>query len=106
MKSSATPCGPSICLPALTDVAMETENLDYESAAMSLWDNFVNKKYYLTGGAGSGATAEGFGDNYVLPDSSYCETCAGCGTLFFFHKLNLAYQDAKYRGPDGERAVQ
>jgi uncharacterized protein len=79
-----------------TDVAIETKNLDYESAAVSLWDNFVNKKYYLTGGAGSGATSEGFGNNYILPDSSYCETCAGCGTLFFFHKLNLAYQDAKY----------
>ena len=80
----------------VADVALETGNLDYQSAAMSLWDNFVNKKYYLTGGAGSGATSEGFGDNYILPNSSYCETCAGCGTLFFFHKLNMANQDARY----------
>jgi hypothetical protein len=80
----------------VADVAIETGSLDYQSAALSLWDNFVNKKYYVTGGAGSGATSEGFGNNYALPDSSYCETCAGCGTLFFFHKLNLAYQDAKY----------
>ena len=80
----------------VADVAIETKSLDYESAALSLWDNFVNKKYYVTGGAGSGATSEGFGDNYALPNSSYCETCAGCGTLFFFQKLNLAYQDAKY----------
>ena len=80
----------------VADVALETGNLDYQSAAMSLWDNFVNKKYYVTGGAGSGATSEGFGVNYVLPNNSYCETCAGCGTLFFFHKLNMAYQDAKF----------
>lgn len=80
----------------IADVALETGNLDYQSAAMSLWDNFVNKKYYVTGGAGSGATSEGFGENYVLPNSSYCETCAGCGTLFFFHKLNMAYQDARF----------
>ncbi len=80
----------------VADVANETKNLDYQSATLSLWDNFVNKNYYLTGGAGSGATAEGFGDNYILPNGSYCETCAGCGTLFFFHKLNLAYQDAKF----------
>ncbi len=80
----------------VADVALETGNLDYQSAAMSLWDNFVNKKYYVTGGAGSGATSEGFGFNYILPNNSYCETCAGCGTLFFFHKLNMAYQDAKF----------
>ncbi len=80
----------------MEDVALETGNVDYQSAALSLWDNLVNKKYYVTGGVGSGETSEGFGNNYSLPNNSYCETCAGCGTLFFFHKLNLAYQDAKY----------
>jgi DUF1680 family protein len=80
----------------VADVAIETKSLDDESAALSLFDNFVNKKYYLTGGAGSGETSEGFGNNYSLPNASYCETCAGCGSLFFFHKMNLAYQDAKY----------
>jgi DUF1680 family protein len=80
----------------IEDAAIETGNIDYQSAALSLWDNFVNKKYYLTGGAGSGETSEGFGNNYSLPNGSYCETCAGCGTLFFFHKMNLAYQAAKY----------
>jgi DUF1680 family protein len=80
----------------MEDAAMETGDIDYQSAALSLCDNFVNKKYYLTGGAGSGETSEGFGNNYSLPNSSYCETCAGCGTLFFFHKMNLAYLDAKY----------
>jgi DUF1680 family protein len=80
----------------MEDVAMETWDVDYQSAALSLCDNFVNRKYYLTGGAGSGETSEGFGNNWSLPNASYCETCAGCGTLFFFHKMNLAYQDAKY----------
>ena len=80
----------------IEDVAIETGNVDYQSAALSLFDNFVNKKYYVQGGAGSGETSEGFGNNYSLPNSSYCETCAGCGTLFFFQKMNMAYQDAKY----------
>ena len=80
----------------MEDVAMETGDVNYQSAALSLWDNLVNKKYYVTGGVGSGETSEGFGVNYSLPNNSYCETCAGCGTLFFFHKLNLAYEDAKY----------
>ncbi len=80
----------------IEDVAIETGNVDYESAALSLWDNIVNKKYYITGGIGSGETAEGFGNNYSLPNGSYCEGCANCGELFFQHKMNLAYQDAKY----------
>src|SRR3954451_3451541 len=33
---------------AMADVAAETSDLDYESAVMSLWDNIVNKKYYVT----------------------------------------------------------
>jgi hypothetical protein len=63
---------------------------------MSLWDNMVNKKYYLTGGIGSGETSEGFGPNYSLRNEAYCETCSSCGLVFFQYKLNLAYHDAKY----------
>ncbi len=77
-------------------VAMETRDPDYQSAVLSLWDNLVNKKYYLTGGIGSGETSEGFGRNYSLPNNSYCESCSNCGVLFFQHKLNLTYQDAKF----------
>jgi hypothetical protein len=56
----------------------------------------VNKKYYLTGGIGSGETSEGFGPNYSLRNEAYCETCSSCGLVFFQYKLNLAYHDAKY----------
>jgi hypothetical protein len=38
----------------MADVALETRDVDYQSAVMSLWDNIVNRKYYLTGGVGSG----------------------------------------------------
>ncbi|HBY58940.1 MAG TPA: hypothetical protein DEH78_03910, partial [Solibacterales bacterium] len=38
----------------MADVAVETHDPDYQSAVRSLWDNIVNKKYYLTGGIGSG----------------------------------------------------
>jgi len=84
------------CYSAMAAVAMETGDLDYHSAALSLWDNIVNKKYYVTGGVGSGETSEGFGPNYSLPNSAYCESCSGCGELFFQHHLNLAHGDAKY----------
>ncbi len=81
---------------AMSDVAVETGDKDYQSAVMSLWDNIVNKKYYVTGGVGSGETSEGYGPNYSLPHNAYCESCSSCGEIFFQHKLNLAYHDARY----------
>ncbi len=80
----------------MADIAAETGDVDYESAVMSLWDNMVNKKYYVTGGIGSGETSEGFGGDYSLPNGAYCEACSSCGLVFFQYKLNLAYHDAKY----------
>jgi DUF1680 family protein len=80
----------------MADIAAETHDHDYQSAVISLWDNMVNKKYYLTGGIGSGETSEGFGPNYSLRNEAYCETCSSCGLVFFQYKLNLAYHDAKY----------
>ncbi|MCX6878394.1 MAG: glycoside hydrolase family 127 protein [Verrucomicrobia bacterium] len=81
---------------AMADVATETHDIDYQSAVMSLWDNMVNKKYYVTGGVGSGETSEGFGPNYSLRNNAYCESCSSCGMIFFQYKLNLAYQDSKF----------
>jgi uncharacterized protein len=81
---------------AMSDVAAETGDIDYQSAVMSLWDNIVNKKYYITGGIGSGETSEGFGDNYSLGNNAYCEACSSCGLIFLQHKMNIAYHDAKY----------
>lgn len=80
----------------MADVAMETGEVDYQSAVMSLWDSIVNRKYYLTGGVGSGETSEGFGPDYSLRHNAYCESCSSCGEIFFQHKLSLTYHDAKY----------
>ena len=80
----------------MADVAVETHDRDYHGAVRSLWDNIVNKKYYVTGGVGSGETSEGFGPNYSLRQNAYCESCSSCGLIFFQYKMNMAYQDAKY----------
>lgn len=81
---------------AMADVAAETGDVDYQSAVMSLWDNIVNRKYYITGGVGSGETSEGFGPDYSLRNNAYCESCSSCGLIFFQYKMNIAYHDAKY----------
>ena len=80
----------------MADIAAETGDQDYQSAVLSLWDNMVNKKFYVTGGIGSGETSEGFGPNYSLRNEAYCESCSSCGLIFFQYKMNLAYHDAKY----------
>ncbi|HKO14628.1 MAG TPA: beta-L-arabinofuranosidase domain-containing protein, partial [Gemmatimonadaceae bacterium] len=84
------------CYSGMADVAMETHDPDYRSAVKSLWDNIVNRKYYVTGGIASGETSEGFGPNYSLRNDSYCESCSGCGEIFFQWKLNLTYHDASF----------
>src|SRR5215831_15357983 len=80
----------------MADVAMETHDVDYRSAAKSLWDNIVQRKWYVTGGIGSGETSEGFGPNYSLRNAAYCESCSSCGAIFFNWKLGLTYHDASY----------
>ena len=80
----------------MADVAMETGDADYRSAVMSIWDNLVNRKYYVTGGVGSGETSEGFGPDYSLRHNAYCESCSSCGEIFFQHKLHMTYHDARY----------
>lgn len=81
---------------AMADIALETHDPDYVSAVESLWDNIVNRKYYVTGGIGSGETSEGFGPDYSLRNNAYCESCSSCGELYFQHKINLMHADAKY----------
>lgn len=81
---------------AMADVAAETGDVDYQSAVMSLWNNLINRKYYFTGGIGSGETSEGFGPNYSLRNNAYCESCSSAGLIFFQYKMNLAYHDARY----------
>jgi uncharacterized protein len=80
----------------MADVAMETHDVDYRSAAKSLWDNIVHRKWYVTGGIGSGETSEGFGPNYSLRNAAYCESCSSCGAIFFNWKLGLTYHEASY----------
>ena len=55
---------------------METGDIDYHSAAKSLWDSIVDRKYYVTGGVGSGETLEGFGPDNSMPNNEYCGSLA------------------------------
>jgi len=79
----------------MADVVVETRDVDYQSAVLSIWDSIVNRKYYVTGGVGSGESSEGFGPDYSLRQNAYCESCSSCGEIFFQWKLNLAYGESQ-----------
>ena len=74
----------------MSAVMAETGDIDYQSATLSLWDNIVNKKLYITGGIGSGETSEGFGPNYSLRNNANAESSANCGEHFFQYNSNMA----------------
>ena len=81
----------------MVDVAALTGDSAYIHAIDNIWDNIVNKKYYITGGIGATSNGEAFGDNYELPNmSAYCETCAAIGNVYVNYRLFLLHGDSKY----------
>ncbi|WP_433900377.1 beta-L-arabinofuranosidase domain-containing protein [Sphingobacterium puteale] len=81
----------------MADVAAFTGDKAYLNAIDRIWDNVVDKKYYVTGGIGARGHGEAFGDNYELPNmSAYCETCAAIGNVYWNHRQFLMHGDAKY----------
>lgn len=82
---------------AMADVAALTGDEDYTQAIDRIWENMVQKKYYLTGGVGAVGNGERFGENYELPNrTAYNETCAAIAQLFWNHRMFLLHGDAKY----------
>ena len=81
----------------MADVAALTGDQAYVRAIDAIWENAVDKKLYLTGGIGSRARGEAFGDNYELPNlTAYNETCVAVANVFWNERLFLLHGDAKY----------
>ena len=47
------------CYSAMADAAMEMNDVSYQGAVRSIWSDLVQKKYYVTGGVGSGGKRRG-----------------------------------------------
>jgi uncharacterized protein len=79
------------------DYFLETGDQKYWTALTGLWDDMVRHKMYITGGLGSRAQGEAFGDPYELPNKqAYTESCAAIGNVFWNWRLLQATGDAKY----------
>lgn len=72
----------------MADVARLTGDDALYDACIRIWNNIVEKKYYITGGIGSTHVGEAFTHAYDLPnDLAYSESCASIGLAFFARRM-------------------
>ncbi len=73
---------------AMADLAGTDEDEKLYHACLTLWNNIVQKRMYITGGIGSTVEGESFTIDYDLPnDMAYTETCASIAMAFFAKKM-------------------
>ena len=82
---------------AMADIARFSDAPEYAAAVRTIWNDVVSRKMYLTGGLGTAQYGdEGFGDPYLLPNKTYCESCASIANVLWQHRMNLMDGEAKY----------
>lgn len=73
---------------AMADLALELDDHELKTACERLWQSLNGRNMYITGGIGSEEKHEGFTFDYDLPnETSYAETCAAIGLVFWNHRL-------------------
>ncbi|MGB9606307.1 MAG: glycoside hydrolase family 127 protein, partial [Bryobacteraceae bacterium] len=79
------------------DYFMETGRADYARTLETLWQDLVRGKIYITGGVGSRAQGEAFGEPYELPNRlAYTESCAAIGNMMWNWRLLAARGEARF----------
>jgi len=80
-----------------TDLYLETGEKEIMDALERLWKNFVERKMYITGGAGARHEGEAFGDDYELPnETAYAETCAAIASFMWNFRMLLAKGEGRF----------
>ncbi len=72
----------------MADLSSETGDTELYEACKRLWKSITARQMYITGGIGSTVHGEAFSTDYDLPpDTSYAETCASIGLMFFASRM-------------------
>jgi DUF1680 family protein len=80
-----------------TDFFTETGDPAFKHTLDTLWSDLTLRKMYITGGVGSRAAGESFGDDYELPsEEAYAETCAAVANVMWNFRLLALTGDARY----------
>lgn len=82
---------------AMADLASVLHDDALMKPLLSIWNDIINRKMYLTGGIGPSARNEGFTVPYDLPnDTAYAETCAAIGMALWNHRMFLMTGEARF----------
>lgn len=82
---------------AMADVVLAAGETAYIEPLLKVWEHTVERNLYVTGGIGPSRHNEGFTHDYDLPnESAYCETCAAIALIFWNHRMNALFGDARY----------
>ena len=82
---------------AMTDIARFMDAPKYSQAVDRIWQDVVGRKMYITGSVGTAQYHdEGFGDPYLLPNRTYCESCAGIAHVLWQHRMALLKGQTRY----------
>jgi hypothetical protein len=80
-----------------TDYWLETGDTAYGATLERLWRDLTSSKMYITGGVGSRAEDEAFGEAYELPNrTAYCESCAAIANVMWNWRMLLATGEARF----------
>jgi len=80
-----------------SDLWAETGDSDVASTVMTLWNNLINRKIYITGGVGSRYHLEAIGLNFELPNLlAYTETCAAIANVMWNFRLLQITGDGRF----------
>jgi DUF1680 family protein len=81
----------------VADLFLETGEDALLQALTRQWRDLVDRKLYITGGAGARHEGEAFGHPYELPnDRAYCETCAAIASIMWSWRMLLATGQGQY----------
>ncbi len=81
----------------VADLLLEQELPEYMQAQLAIWENFVNKRIYINGGAGARYEGEAFGTDYELPnDRAYAETCAAIASIMWNYRMLHLTGEARF----------
>lgn len=82
---------------AMADISLALGDEKLKKACMTVWENIVGKRMYITGGIGSSGLLERFTVDYDLPnDRMYCESCASIGLMMFGQRMAAMTRKAKF----------
>jgi DUF1680 family protein len=79
------------------DYQAETSDTAYAGTLERLWQDAARTKTYLTGGVGSRAQGEAFGEPYELPNAqAYTESCAAISAMMWNWRLLLMKGESRF----------